>query len=206
MMQETTATPRLLKSRMRHTRLFALLLIPILVFSLGMIDDESPIHELMEWTGYFLIILCVFGRAYCSAFIGGIKNETVMRDGPFSIVRNPLYVFSFLGVVGIGLQSGMISVLVLMIVIFMLYYPVVVAKEEAFLLHRFGDQYRGYMTEVPRWWPKWSLWREPEEMTTRPFFIRHTMMDAIPFFLALPIFELLEALHAQGWFSYLVLP
>lgn len=199
--------PKLLKSRIRHTRWFALLLIPIVIFSMGLINHEAPLHEIMEWSGFFLVALCVLGRSYCSAFIGGIKNETVVREGPFSVVRNPLYVFSFLGILGIGMQSGMFSLLAILVLVFVIYYPRVVAREEAFLLNTFGEPYRRYMAEVPRWWPKFSLWHEPGEISVRPFFLRHTMMDAILFFLPFPVFEMLETLHESGVLpAYLVLP
>jgi hypothetical protein len=138
------------------------------------------------------------GRAYCSTFIGGRKNDVVVRQGPFSVVRNPLYVFSFLAVVGIALQSGMYTMLFLLAGAFILYYPLVVEKEEAFLLNKFGEPYEIYMREVPRWIPNPNLWREPEQFDARPRFIRRTLMDASIFFLPLPCFAIIERLHASG--------
>src|SRR5690606_6629648 len=111
------------------------------------------------------------------------------------VVRNPLYVFSFLGLAGIGLQSGSVTVLFLLVTAFVLYYREVVSREEAFLEDKFGAAYRSYKEQVPRWWPKLSLWTEPSEIVTRPYFIRHTMLDAVVFFLPLPLMELLEILH-----------
>jgi protein-S-isoprenylcysteine O-methyltransferase Ste14 len=199
--------PKLMKSRMRATRVFMLALLPALVFGMGTFGDESMPHEIMDWSGYALVILCVLGRAYCSAFIGGQKNDTVVDIGPFSVVRNPLYVFSFIGIAGIGLQSGMVTVFAFLIAVFVLYYPRVVAREEAFLAHKFGDAYRDYTQRVPRWIPNFSLWKEPSEVTMRPRFVRETMLDASLFFLALPAFELLEALHESGMVPhYLMLP
>lgn len=206
-MTAEAAAPKLLKARQRHTRLFALLVVPMAIFCIGMAKPEELTHEIMDWTGMFLVIACVLGRTYCSAFIGGIKNEVVMRDGPFSVVRNPLYVFSFIGLVGIGLQSGMLTLLALLVGAFTMYYPAVVAKEEAFLLHKFGEQYQRYVNEVPRWVPNLRLWSEPQEMMVRPYFIRQTMMDALVFFVPMVVFELLEILHQVGWVpTVLVLP
>ena len=192
----TAAAPKLLKARQNHTRWFVALLVPVLVFGISSISPDALLHELMDWCGYFLVIFCVLGRAYSSAYIGGIKNEVVVRQGPFSIVRNPLYVFSFLGVVGIGLQSGMFTVLIGLVAVFVLYYRQVVQREEAFLLNKFGEDYARYLQEVPRWFPKFSLWNEPAEVTVRPYFLRNTMTDALIFFLPLPVFELLEDLHS----------
>lgn len=197
----------LLKARIRHTRFFVFAMLPIVIFSLGMLAENGPAHEIMELAGHVLVILCVLGRSYCSAYIGGRKNDEVICEGPFSIVRNPLYVFSFIGIAGIGLQSGMVTLPVLLLLVFALYYPKVVAREEAFLLHKFGDVYRDYMQKTPRWWPRWENWIEPEYISTQPRLLRESMRDAAMFFVAFPIFELLDALHANGLLPvYLLLP
>lgn len=204
MMAATSPAPSLLKKRQRHSRVFALALIPFAIFCSGMLSPEGFWHETMDWFGLACIVICVLGRTYCSAFIGGIKNERVVREGPFSVVRNPLYVFSFIGVVGIGLQSGMFTLLALLVGTFVFYYPQVVAKEEAYLLHKFGEPYQKYLEEVPRWWPRFFLWNEPAEIVVRPYFIRHTIMDATVFFLPMACFELLEVLHKSGYVPMLL--
>lgn len=194
-----TDLPKLLKARQRHSRLFAVAMAALILVS----QPTLPIHDgwriLMMLVGYFLVIVGAMGRGYCSAFIGGRKNDTVVRSGPFSIVRNPLYVFSFIATVGIGLQSGMLTVLVLLVAAFMLYYPMVVAKEENFLRHKFGQAYDVYVQEVPRWIPNFKLWNEPETIETQPKFLRKTLMDAVIFFLSLPAFLVFEILHADGF-------
>src|SRR6185503_11217281 len=51
-------------------------------------------HEIIEWIGMVFIGLCVVGRIWCSLYIGGRKNFELIQDGPYSLVRNPLYLFS----------------------------------------------------------------------------------------------------------------
>lgn len=197
----------LLKARILHTRIFVFVMLPVVIFSLGMLADDGVAHEIMEWTGHILVILCVLGRAYCSAYIGGRKNDKVICEGPFSVVRNPLYVFSFIGIVGIGLQSGMATLVLVLVLGFVLYYPKVVAREEAFLLHKFGDTYRDYMLGTPRWLPRWKNWAEPEFISTQPRMLRETLRDASIFFVAFPIFELLDRLREEGIIPvYFLLP
>lgn len=198
MSSPTSQSATLLKARQRHTRWFIALLVLVEIFSHGVIQPEGLLDEVLQWLGYALVIVCVLGRGYCSAFIGGIKNETVMQLGPYSVVRNPLYVFSFVGIAGIGLQSDSLVILCLLLAAFVVYYRQVVAREEAFLESRFGDVYRQYKQRVPRWFPALSLWDEPAEMLTRPYFIRQTLLDAAVFFVALPAFEILERLRESG--------
>lgn len=197
-MTDSAATPKLKKSRIRHTRYAAILLVGLILFSIGSISEEGFVHAIAEWLGYILVIICVLGRSYCSLFIGGRKNDVVVDIGPYSVVRNPLYVFSFLGVLGIGLQSGIYSVAIALVLIFLLYYRSVINREEEFLAHKFADQYKHYKSNVPKWIPKLSLWRAPEYIETKPGFVLKTMKDASMFFIAFPFFELLEILHETG--------
>jgi len=198
MMIETKDFPKLLKARQRHSRIFAVAMVLLILISQPKLPMHDALRTLMLLLGYFLVIVGALGRGYCSAYIGGRKNDVVVRDGPFSVVRNPLYVFSFIAMVGIGLQSGMWTILILLIAAFLLYYPLVILKEEQFLHHKFGVAYEEYVRDVPRWIPKLKLWREPEMVETQPKFLRRTLMDAAIFFLPLPGFLLIEALHTHG--------
>lgn len=190
-------TPRLLKKRQFHSRMFAVAAIFFVFVSSPMMPAGQFPRECMLWLGYALIIIGAMGRAYCSVFIGGRKNDEVIRSGPFSVVRNPLYVFSFIALVGVGLQSGMFILLALLVAAFTAYYPMVVAKEEAFLLDKFGETYENYLREVPRWKPNFKLWNEPTHSDCQPKFIRKTLMDASVFFLAMPIFSFIHTLQAH---------
>lgn len=197
-MKEANRAPRLLKARQLHTRIFAVLLLALVAVATPQMDSSSLLRFALRWVGYLLVIAGTFGRIYASIFIGGRKNNVIVREGIFSVVRNPLYVFSFIAIVGIGLQSGMFSILAVLVGAFLLYYPKVVACEEAFLLHKFGEDYAAYMREVPRWLPRFSLWKEPETVEMKPKFIRNAMKDALVFFLPLPALVIVSFLHTHG--------
>ena len=64
----------------------------------------------IEWVGIALILVCIAGRTWCTAYIGGRKKRELVTTGPYSIVRNPLYVFTLIGAVGVGLQFGSLIV------------------------------------------------------------------------------------------------
>lgn len=194
-MTETTR-PKLLKARQLHSRLFTVAAIFLLLTTRPELPVHSALRQLMLWSGYVMVIFGAFGRVYCSAFIGGVKNKRVIRLGPFSVVRNPLYVFSFIATVGIGLQSGMISLALFLALIYIAYYPLVVRKEEAYLRDKFDESYSEYLREVPRWIPNFTLWNEPIETTCRPKNMRDTMRDAAAFFVPLPAFILIAHLQA----------
>ncbi len=194
----TANPPKLLKIRQLHSRIFAVFAVALVLVSAPAMQAGHFPRECMLWIGYALVVAGALGRAYCSAYIGGRKNDTIVRQGMFSVVRNPLYVFSFLATVGIGLQSGMFAMLALLAGAYMWYYPQVVKREEAFLSHKFGESYAAYLREVPRWIPNWKLWHEPEQVETMPKFVRRTLMDAAIFFLPMPLFAIVESLHMSG--------
>lgn len=196
----TAAAPSrriLMKGRARHTWVFSLLAGPVLFLSQSQWDEGGLIHEGLEWIGYCSLILCVLGRIWCAAYIGGRKNQAVVTDGPYSIVRNPLYVFSFFGVLGLGLSTGTVTIPAILATFFAAYYIQVVRREERFLVENLGAEYLAYLAKVPRWIPKLRLWHDCDEVVMRPKYVLYTIRDSAWFFLALPVFEVLDVLHAQ---------
>jgi protein-S-isoprenylcysteine O-methyltransferase Ste14 len=188
------------RSRMLHTWLFAIPMFGVLLTSTPAFAAE----DLIEWIGYPLMLIGVLGRTWCTMYVGGRKNDQLVDQGPYSLVRNPLYVFSFIGIAGAGASTGMLTAAVLGMLAFALYYPSIVQREEAFLLSRFGDAYISYCRRVPRWIPNLSLWHSPREITVQPKLVWKTFLDAAWFLAVLPVFELLEELHQSGFLPCLL--
>ena len=95
--------PGLQKSRMRHTWVGALLALAVIVFSRP-VSPEYP--EIFELSGHLLLIAALLSRMLSSLYIGGRKNASVVDQGPYSVVRNPLYVSSLAAVAGVGLSTN----------------------------------------------------------------------------------------------------
>jgi protein-S-isoprenylcysteine O-methyltransferase Ste14 len=100
--------------------------------------SEWPrVHRGIQWTGLMLILVCIFGRTWCTLYIGGMKLRALVTKGPYSVVRNPLYLFTLLGAGGIGALSGSVSMAALCIAFAALVFTSVVRREEEFLLATF---------------------------------------------------------------------
>lgn len=167
--------------------------------SIGGVD--GPWHESVEAVGLAAIVLSIVGRAWCTLYIGGRKKAEIVDRGPYSISRNPLYVFSFLGAFGIGAQSGSLVIAAAFVGAALLVFHFTVRREEAFLLREFGEAYAAYRARTPRFWPRFSLWRDADELTIRPSLFLLTLRDGLVFLLALPLFELIDAgqaMHVLG--------
>jgi protein-S-isoprenylcysteine O-methyltransferase Ste14 len=161
-------------------------------------------HERVESVGFVAMILSIVGRAWCSLYIGGRKKAEIVDRGPYSITRNPLYVFSYIGAFGIGAQSGSVTIGLGFVLAAMAVFYLTVRREEAFLEREFGAVYTAYKARTPRFWPRFSLWRDEEQLTIRPTLFVTTIRDGLVFLLAIPIFELIDAGQAAHWLRIMV--
>ena len=160
-------------------------------------------HETIEWFGIVLIFTCVFGRTWCALYIGGKKQSGIIAIGPYSICRNPLYVFSMMGAAGLGAQLGSISMAVATGVFVWAVFYVVVLNEEKALLTIHGAAYRDYCARVPRYLPRPSLWSGPDMLEIQVAKVTRTFLDACVFLLAIPLAEIFEQLQDMGWIPVL---
>jgi len=182
----------------RKLGLLVTLAIFVVLFFFGGSRWPSAVHETLRWLGAGLIFVCISGRTWCSLYIGGRKTHELVTTGPYSISRNPLYVFSIIGAIGIGAQFGAVSVAVLAGVCAWLVHILVVRQEERLLLADHGEAYSRYLAEVPRFFPRFSLWRDAEVMEVRTRAFTRTFVDASLFLAAIPVAAAFDLLHDLG--------
>ena len=159
---------------------------------------SDGVHETIEWAGLLLIFICIYGRTWCSLYIGGRKNFEVVALGPYSVSRNPLYVFSIIGAVGVGAQLGALSTAIVFGVLAWIVFLLVAMQEERYLLAEHGERYREYAARVPRFIPRLSLWKNAELIEVRPRAVVTTFLDACFFVAAVPVAEGIEYLQHAG--------
>jgi protein-S-isoprenylcysteine O-methyltransferase Ste14 len=190
----------------KATLLVAVLLgIAFLLFGGSRWEDGGTVHEGIEWAGLGLIVFCILGRTWCSLYIGGRKNRELAQSGPYSVSRNPLYLFSIIGAVGVGAQAGSIALAAAAGFVAWLALLMTTMREEAALTVNFGAPYRDYMARVPRFLPRLSQWRDTETIEVRPRLVMTTFVDALVFLAAIPIAEGLEYLHDASMLPTLLL-
>jgi protein-S-isoprenylcysteine O-methyltransferase Ste14 len=176
-------------------------LIVLLAAGMGVVGtpaSQDGLHEAVEAAGLFLIVVCIIGRCWCTLYIGGRKIAELVRVGPYSMMRNPLYTMSFIGAAGVGAQTGSVVVALVFLLVAWTVFRLVVSREEKFLLARFGEPYEAYLRAVPRFVPNVKLWTSPEWLEVRPDRVVLTLIDGLWFLAAIPLFEGLEWLHANG--------
>lgn len=186
--------------RVRKIVLFALgaTALVVLLFGHSMWPDEvlHGMHENIEAVGLGLILVAIAGRTWCSLYIAGRKKETIVDVGPYSVCRNPLYLFSFIGAAGAGAQFGSFAAALAALIATIVVFAVVVRQEERFLAQKFGETYLAYKARVPRFIPDMRLWRHVPTLEVRPFMVMRTFADACVFLAAIPLAEGIEWLQS----------
>jgi protein-S-isoprenylcysteine O-methyltransferase Ste14 len=181
----------------RKTILSAIVLIGFLVISISdsSYQYDSPIRMIDKWIGLIFIIVFIFGRSWASLYIGGRKDDHIVTTGPYSICRNPLYVFSAFGAVGISMQTGSIVIGLCFGLVVILVFFLVTKQEEKRLVREHGDEYLKYKQSVPRYVPKFSLWRDQPTVAINSKNILRTFGDSTLSLTAIPVADILSYLH-----------
>lgn len=168
------------------------------------ICDSHWMAENKLFTSFMFVAGIVFagaaslGRMWCSLYIAGYKDEKLITKGPYSICRNPLYFFSMVGVTGIGLCTGTLTFPALFLLLFSIYYPFVIKREEKRLKSIFGTRFSDYTRKVPAFIPNPLIFEEPDNYTVNPSVYRVHIFSALWFIWVIGIFEVVRAFKKTG--------
>ncbi|TPN90014.1 isoprenylcysteine carboxylmethyltransferase family protein [Mesorhizobium sp. B1-1-5] len=187
----------------QHKRLIvvqaaAVMAIVLLLFSKPFLSEGSNGHELMETVGFGLVLVCFLGRLWSILYVGGKKNNELVVAGPFSVTRNPLYFFSTVGAVGIGLMFGSVLAAVMLGLASYLVFRFTARKEAEYLAGEFGAAYTAYANRTPRFWPNPLLYRDEAQWLFSTMALRNTFRDGLYFLALFPVIEAVEYLRLSG--------
>jgi len=185
---------------LRRIAVGLMIVVLAVVFSFGqsVYDHGSTAHGAIEMLGLALIVLGIAGRLWSTLYIGGRKSNQIVAIGPYSITRNPLYVFSSVAAAGVGAQMGSLTGMVLFCVLCILVFHVVILREENFLRANFGKAFEDYVARVPRFFPNPALYRDEPTVTFDPRLLRKAAVDSLFFFVAPLVATGIQALQQAG--------
>lgn len=145
-------------------------------FLLAMVIFAKPTLLTMV-SGFFLAAVGESIRFWGVAYAGSLTRVTgevgapeVIIAGPFSRVRNPLYLGNMLTYLGIGVMANAwFPWLILLAALwFMFQYSQIILLEEEFLEKRFGETYLEFKRNVPRFFPRFSAYVNPVQSKQLP--------------------------------------
>ena len=103
---------------------------------------------------------------------GTVGGTFLITNGPFSYVRNPLYVGNMMLYAGVGIMSMALFPWMLIVAIawFYLQYYLIVTREEEYLAATFGGEFDAYRRNVRRFVPRLTPYRSarPAAKTVDP--------------------------------------
>ncbi|MDD5347820.1 MAG: isoprenylcysteine carboxylmethyltransferase family protein, partial [Candidatus Omnitrophica bacterium] len=109
-------------------------------------QSNGTADEIMKMVGLSLILLGqlvrVSARGYKAAH--SRNGSHLIEDGPYGMVRHPMYAGIILIGMGVVLSVCNVWVFLLFVCMFLLRYLFLFQKEEQGLIRVFGDQYRAY--------------------------------------------------------------
>jgi protein-S-isoprenylcysteine O-methyltransferase Ste14 len=193
---------KFLKSTQRYrilmSRIFAILIILLLIFTSCSFPSDGLPALACNVTGLLMVVLCAYGRLWASFYICGNKSKNLITEGPYSMVRNPLYFFSLVGACGLGIASKNVVGLVMILALFVLYYPFVVIAEEKNLLERHKDAFKDYMLSTPRFFPRISQLKEPQSFEVNVHSYRKAYLDSMWFIIFYAGLQVIDWAHKAG--------
>lgn len=143
------------------------------------------------------------GRAWATSYISGQKLKQLITTGPYSLCRNPLYFFSLVLGIGFGFCTKTFTMpLAISIALTVLYYFQIKGEEQS-LLRLFGSEYESYLATVPRFFPSYRRYSEPEEICISPRLLKNGLFGIAFLLILIGVFELLEGLHQSGFLPVL---
>jgi hypothetical protein len=105
-----------------------------------------PIEPLFV-LGVAVSVLGAVVRLYASGFI--VKNQQLATEGPYSLVRHPLYTGNLLLLTGFTLANGLWWALLLSAWFWWFYYPPAIEYEDRKLRRIFGDHCAQWQRKTP---------------------------------------------------------
>ena len=134
--------------------LFRLFVYPLFALSVMTFDPSRASLTSPSFISGVLLVLIGFGMAFWITGRMGWRNafgekRGLVTDGWFRWSRNPVYVATWLGLLGWALVVGntLVSVLLALWALLYVFAPL---SEEPWLIRMYGDAYESYMRRTPR--------------------------------------------------------
>lgn len=134
--------------------LFRAFLYPLIALSFVEFERLEGLRAIVQYGAGVVLFFTGFGLALRITFEMGWRNafgekRGLKTSGWFSWSRNPIYVATWVGLVGWGLVANALPVSTLLASWALLYLGAPFL-EEPWLEDQYGDEYRDYKTSTPR--------------------------------------------------------
>ncbi len=187
-----------MKSRIILGKVLSIIALLLIFITQPIYSSNSILNLLIELLGLVFLAISSFGRVWASAFISGKKDKDLITDGPYSICRNPLYFFSFIGFVGVGFVFKSVIITLVFLIIFSITHIHTILNEEKKLQIIFAPEYSDYKRTVPRFFPNFKLFKTADNICFSPKIYTKALFESALILSAYPILKIIEWLHLHN--------
>jgi protein-S-isoprenylcysteine O-methyltransferase Ste14 len=191
-MSSSPSTPRLRITIALFAGVLALVAVSERSWATGLAGDA------LKLAGLACIVCAALGRVWASVFIAGFKDETLVRSGPYSALRHPLYLLSLLAALGVGLATRSLAITVVLVAALGAIHAAAARREDAVLQARHGPAFEDYRRAVRAFWPRGSSYEVPERLEVRPRVLWKSFLDAGSLLGYYALLVLADALQIAG--------
>jgi protein-S-isoprenylcysteine O-methyltransferase Ste14 len=121
--------------------------------------NPDRLAQLLLGCGAFVLIVAAFLRTWASSYLHSevvyaaeVKTKSLVADGPYRFVRNPLYLANILMAIALGAMMSRLGFVVAITAMLLFCYRLIL-REEADLRATQGVSYQQYCAAVPRLFP-----------------------------------------------------
>ncbi len=127
--------------------------------------------------GFIMVVTGELIRLWGVSWAGSETRTTgepagtyLIVSGPFAYTRNPLYTGNILIYLGIGIMSFAIFpyLQIIALLFFFFQYHYIIKAEEEFLISKYGDDYKHYKENVPKFFWRLSSYKK-QDVKQPPF-------------------------------------
>jgi protein-S-isoprenylcysteine O-methyltransferase Ste14 len=186
--------------RLRLTRLMAVCILAIFCLGTAYWTNTHPLVEKSLFiVGIAVASFGAAGRAWATAYISGRKFKHLVTTGPYSLCRNPLYFFSLILGIGFGLCTKTFTAPLVIVVVLGILSFYQIRREEQRLRQQFGTQFESYLATIPRFFPSFRNYTEPEEISISPRLLKKGLFGIAFLLILIGALELIQGVHQSGF-------
>jgi len=121
--------------------------------------DANLVARLLFAFAACLLVVGALIRTWASSYLNAkvvyaseVKTASLVADGPYRRVRNPLYFGNVFLAIGLGAMMSRVGFFLAIVAMILFCYRLIF-REESELQASQGEQYKRYLNAVPRLWP-----------------------------------------------------
>ncbi len=186
------------RSRLAITQFWMAGIFLLTLFTGSAWNENLVIKETLYSGALILTFVGCLGRVWSLAHIAGRKNDQLVTEGPYSLCRNPLYLFSLIAALGIGMATCTLTIPLAIVIGYAALYPTVIRQEESRLAAIYGEQFETYCQATPKFFPSFRNFRPAAQLLVDMRAFSRGLRDTGWFLFATLVVHLNFVLHETG--------